>query len=95
MYARITQFKMKPGSRDDVSAIMEGLKDQILQLPGLTQFINVMDDDGAGYVVSLSELAQTPPDAAEKIKAIWGAFSDYVESVQSPESFEVFANWKP
>ena len=94
MYARITRYKMKPGSRDAASAILDGLKDQILQVPGISQFINVMDDSGAGYVVSLTELAETPPDVAEKIKAIWGAFSEYVEDVQSPESFEVFADWK-
>ena len=94
MYARITQYKMKPGSREATLPIMESLKDQIMQLPGMVQFINVMDDNGAGYVVSLSELAETPPEAAEKIKSIWGAFADFVEDVQEAATFEVAANWR-
>ena len=94
MFARITPYKMKPGSKDAAIAIMNSLKDKIMALPGQKHFLNVMDKNGSGYVISLTELAETPPDTAEKIKALWGAFSDHLEAMPTPGSFEVLADWK-
>ena len=39
MYARITSYKMKPGSREAATAILNGLKADILALPGIVRFI--------------------------------------------------------
>lgn len=95
MYARITPFKMKPGSKEDAVKIMNRVKADILGLPGMKHFINVMNDDGKGYVISLTELSETPPDLQEKINAIWANFSDHLESAPTPESYGVLADWKP
>ena len=94
MYARITPFKMKPGSKDDAVKIMNRVKADIMALPGIKHFINVMDDNGAGYVVSLTDLAETPPDAQEKINAIWANFSDHLEAKPTPATYGVLADWK-
>ena len=95
MYARITPYKMKSGSKEEAVVLLETVKGDILNLPGMVQFINVMNDDGSGYIVSLSSNAETSPDTQAKIQAIWAAFSDILEAIPTPENFEVVADWKP
>ncbi len=51
MFARITRFKMKPGSRDAATEKMEELKSRIMGMPGMVSFTNVMNEDGSGVVV--------------------------------------------
>jgi hypothetical protein len=95
MYARITPYKMKSGSKDEAVVLLDTVKGDILKLPGMVQFINVMNDDGSGYIVSLSSNADTPPETQVKIQAIWATFSDILEAIPTPENFEVVADWKP
>ena len=86
---------MKPGSKDAAIKIMNGLKDRIMALPGQTSFLNVMnDDEGTGYVISTTSLEDVPADTAEKIKALWGAFSEYLVEQPKPSTFGVIADWK-
>ncbi len=93
MYARVTPFKMKAGSKEAAKAIMDGLKDRILAIDGMQHFINVMDDDGNGYVVALTTNAETPPEVQERINALWGAFGEHLEARPEAQSFTVMANW--
>ena len=44
MFARVTEYKMKPGSKDAATTLMHSLKDQILGMPGMHNFINVMTE---------------------------------------------------
>ena len=93
MYARVTHFKMKPGSRDAAVAQMNELKDQILAMPGMHHFINVMNEDGSGYVVALVESKETSDANQERTMAMWGRFSEFLEAVPEPGGFDVMANW--
>lgn len=93
MFARITKYKMKPGSRDEATALMEKLKPQIMALPGIKQFINVMNDDGTGYVVSLVESKAKSDANAEKVREIWANFGPFLEAMPNPEGYDVIANW--
>ena len=95
MFARITPFKMKPGTRDAAMAKMDEVKDQILAMPGMVQFINVMNEDGSGYVVSLNESREISDGNAERVKAIWANFAPFLEAMPVPEGYDVNANWKP
>ncbi len=94
MHARVTHFKMKPGSRDAAVALMNDLKDQILGMPGMRHFINVMNDDGSGYVVALVESKEVSDANHELTMAMWGRFSDFLEAVPDPEGYDVMANWE-
>ena len=95
MYARITPYKMKPGSKKAAVKIMAGLKSRIQALPGQHQFINAINDtDGSGYIVSLTDMPESTPETLEKIKALWAQFNDYLEVQPSPATFEVVANWQ-
>lgn len=93
MFARVTHYKMKPGSREPATAKMEELKGRILGMPGLQQFINVMNDDGSGYVIALVESEETSNANAETVKALWGEFSDYLEDMPKPTGYDVVVNW--
>ncbi len=93
MYARITTYKMKPGSRDAATGVMNGLKADILALPGMVRFINVMDDNGAGYIIALSKNETTDEATLAKIKALWGNFADLLEGPPERSDYDVIADW--
>ncbi len=93
MFARITKYKMKAGSRDEAQALLEKLKDQIMALPGLINFTNMMNEDGTGYVVSLVTDQATSDANADKVQMIWGQFADFLEAVPVPEGYDVIAKW--
>ncbi|PTX56757.1 hypothetical protein C8N43_1419 [Litoreibacter ponti] len=95
MYARITPYKMKPGSKAAAIKVMKGLKKKILALPGQQQFLNVMNDEtGTGYVVSTTTLSEVSEETQAKIKALWAEFSEFLVEQPHPQSFEVIADWE-
>jgi hypothetical protein len=94
MLARITRFKMKPDSAAAARALIESLKADILALPGMHGCINVMNEDGSGYVISLIDDAGTSPESVDRVRAIWHKFHDHVETMASPEIFEVISDWR-
>jgi len=93
MFARVTHYKMKPGSRDAATAKMEGLKDRILGMPGMHNFINVMNDDGTGYVIALVESEDVSNANAENVQALWGEFAGFLEEMPTPQGFDVLVSW--
>jgi hypothetical protein len=96
MYARITPYKMKPGSQAAATQIMNALKDKIMALEGQHSFLNVSNDaDGTGYVISTTENAESTPETLEKIKALWGAFAEHLVEQPTASTYDVVADWRP
>jgi hypothetical protein len=93
MHARVTPFKMKVGARNAAVARMGELKDAIMAMPGMLHFINVMNDDGTGYVVALVDSKETSDANQERTMEMWGRFSDLLEATPDPAGFDVMANW--
>ena len=93
MYARITPFKLKPGSRDAATKLVNSLRSEIMGLPGTKHFINVINDDGSGYVVSLNESKETSDGNNEAVAQIWGKFAEHLEAMPTPEGYDVIAAW--
>ncbi len=93
MFARVTEYKMKPGTRDAATALMNTLKDQIMGMDGVHSFINVMNEDGGGYVISVVESKATSDANAAKVAELWGAFAEYMEGPPSAAGYDVIANW--
>lgn len=93
MFARITKFKMKADMVDEARALMNDLKGEIMGLPGMLQFINAMDDEGNGYIVSVVESREASDANMPRVKELWGKFSHHLEAMPTPEGFEVNANW--
>lgn len=93
MFARITQFKMKPGTREAATAKMNELKDEIMGMPGMHSFTNVMNEDGSGYVVAVVESEATSTANAPKVAELWGNFAQFLESPPTPVGYDVVAHW--
>ena len=70
MFARVTRYRMKPDSVAAATALLETLKPQIMALPGLLNFINVMNDDGNGYVVSVLESEEMANANLDQVQAL-------------------------
>jgi hypothetical protein len=95
MYARVTPYKMKPGSAAAATKVLNSLKDRIMALPGQATFLNVLNDEhGTGYVVSTTDLAEMPADSVEKIKALWASFEGFLVEPPVSGSYAVIADWK-
>lgn len=93
MFARITHYKMKPGSRDKATALLHSLRDQIMGMPGMHHFVNVMREDGSGYIVSVVESEASSNANADKVAKIWSNFAGYLEEPPKAEGYDVIANW--
>ena len=76
MFARITQFKMKPGMRNAAEAKMNELKDQIMGMDGMHSFTNVMNEDGTGFVVAVVQSEEKSNANAPKVAELWGNFAE-------------------
>ena len=95
MYARITQFRMKPEDVDAATSNLEEMKPRILALPGMQHFIHVANEEGNGYVISLIDSEAVSNPGNEQIKAIWSDFSQHLAAPpEAPVTFRVIANWE-
>lgn len=93
MFARVTPFKMKAGSVEAATELVHQLKPQIMGLPGMIQFIDVVQEDGWGYIVSLVESEEISNANQEKVMALWANFKDHLEKMPTPAGYDVVANW--
>jgi quinol monooxygenase YgiN len=92
MFARVTKYRMKPECLDDATALTEKLMPKIKALPGLLQFINVCNDDGNGYIVSIVDNQENSNANQEHVQAIWAEFADYLAEAPTPEGYNVLFN---
>lgn len=93
MYAKVTRYKTKPGMASEALALMEQMKEQIMSLPGLRQFINIMDEEGAGYVIGIWNDREAAFANEEQEKQMWQAYADDLEPLEATVGHEVHANW--
>lgn len=89
MFARITKYRMKPESIDAAMALLDQVKPQIMAIPGLIQFVNVMNDDGNGYVVSVVESKEVSDANQDKVQALWSRFADHLAEPPQAEGYKV------
>jgi hypothetical protein len=93
MFARVTPYQLKSGARDAAIATMEEMKADIMALPGLKHFINVLGEDGSGYVISLVESQEISDANAEQVRALWGRMGPHLAEMPTPQGGEVVADW--
>ena len=93
MFARVTPYKMKPGTRDAATERLHSMKDMIMGMPGMKQFINVMNDDGSGYVIAVVESEGASNANAETVKAAWGSMAEFLEEMPTPQGYDVVVAW--
>ncbi len=93
MYAKVTPYRTKPGMASDAVSLMEQMKDRIMSLPGLQRFLNIMDEDGAGYVIGIWSDKEAAYANADREAEMWAAFADYLEPVEAARGHDVRADW--
>lgn len=93
MFSRITPYQLKPGARDAAIATMNDMKADIMALPGLTHFMNVLDEDGHGYVISVVDSKETSDANADKVKALWGRMAEHLAAMPNPTGGDIVADW--
>ncbi|MDG4649887.1 hypothetical protein P6F26_15685 [Roseibacterium sp. SDUM158017] len=74
-------------------ALMERMKDRIMSLPGLRQFLDIMDEDGAGCVIGLWDDREAACANAGREAGMWAAYVDCLEPPDPQLAHEVRANW--
>lgn len=93
MFSRVTPYQLKAGERDAAIATMNEMKADIMALPGLKQFINVIGEDGKGYVISVVESKEASDANMERVKALWGRMGPHLAAMPTPEGGDVVADW--
>jgi quinol monooxygenase YgiN len=93
MFARITRFQRKPGTREDATALLNQLHDEIMGLPGMIQFTNVMHADGSGYLLSVMESEALANTHSAKAAAIWAQFAQFMVTIPESEGYDVVVHW--
>lgn len=93
MFMRVTHYKMKPESIDAAKTLLDQMKGQIMQMPGMIRFTNSVNEDGTGCVVAMVESRAASDANAEHVAKAWAAFADHLVSAPEPHGFDVFADW--
>ena len=93
MYMRVTHFKMKPDAVAGAMAKAEGLKDQIMGLPGVVRFLNSINEDGTGCVVSINESKAQSEANSAAVQGIWANFADDLAAPPEVSGYEIGLDW--
>lgn len=92
MFARVTRYRMKPEAVEAAVQKVKSMKPQIMALPGMINFINVINDDGNGYVISVVDSEETSNANQDKVQAIWAQFADDLAEAPVAEGYSVIMN---
>ena len=89
MHARITRVQVAVDKIEEARAKVAGLLPEIRSIPGLKEFINVVNDDGGGVTIALynskEELEAATPRVSEILSGLAGLFT----SAPTSEAYEV------
>ena len=90
---RITRFRMRPDAIEAARALVGGLQAEIMAQPGMLRCIIVMNEDGRGYVLALTDERGGEPESVDRVRMLWHKFRDHLEEAPEPEIFAVVADW--
>jgi hypothetical protein len=95
MFVRITRYQMRPDAIATATAKLRAMQDKIMSMPGAVQHLNVLNPDGNGYVVTVSESREISDSNAEHVAALWAEFAEFMAAPPEPQGdgFDVVANW--
>jgi len=93
MFARVTEYQMKPGSIDAGTELLHSLKGRIMAMPGMHNFINVINADGSGVVISVVESEAVSEANAPAVAELWSHFAEYLAGPPKATGYSVLANW--
>lgn len=94
MHIRVTHYKMKPEAIEAATAMLHEMKSQIMALPGMHQFINSINADGTGCVVSMVESREISEANEPAVQSIWAHYSDHLLAVPEAIGLDVIVDWR-
>ncbi|WP_425656209.1 hypothetical protein [Roseobacter sp. EG26] len=77
-----------------MTGILNDLKEQVMALPGLQQFINTINEDGSGCVISIVENQEISDSNASAVAALWANFQDHLVAPPTAKGYDLLANWR-
>ena len=92
MFARVSTFKMKPDRITEAETKLNELMPQIMSMPGMKSFTNVIDSDGNGVVLSVVDSEDVSNANQEQVAQIWAAFSEFLLEPPSVNGYRVIAH---
>ncbi len=92
MFARVSTYRMKSESIADAENKLNEMMPQIMSLPGLITFTNVINEDGEGVVVSVLESQEISDANQEQVAQIWAAFGEYLAEPPVINGYRVMAH---
>jgi hypothetical protein len=93
MFSRVTPYQLKPGAREAAIATMNEMKADIMALPGMQKFINVIGENGHGYVISIVESKEMSDSNSDKVMALWSRMGAHLAAMPKPDGGDVVAHW--
>ena len=93
MHVRITHYRMKPEAIEAATALLHEMKEQIMALPGLKQFIYSINSDGTGCVVAVVESREISDANEPAVQALWAHYADHLLKAPKAEGYDVIADW--
>ena len=90
MYARITTYRIDTGKFDEVQALVEEFKPEIMALPGIKYWFSTANEDGSCASIAVYESEEAAAAALSGASSILGRLAEYIESEPQPQGYHVF-----
>ncbi len=90
MHAQVTRFQIKSGQLDAAKRVRDDVDPMIRAVPGITQHLTLLGEDGAGMVIAIRDGGEPSPETRAKIAEIWERFEGLFDAEPQREQFEVF-----
>ncbi len=92
MHARITRYELKPDRLQEANALIEKLRPQILQIPGLMEYLSFRSYDGTkGTVITIYESRAHAEASMQKALQLWVKLTEFLVETPESEGYELTA----
>lgn len=93
MHARITRFELKADRLVEANAVIEQIRPQILQIPGLKEYISFRSYDGTkGTTITIYESKAHAEASMQKALQIWLKLAEFLAATPESEGYELVAH---
>ena len=89
MYARITTYHCKAEKLNDAIALVEKLKPEMMEIPGLKQMFMTGNKDGNCALIAIYDSSEAAEAATDTVRALFARFAEYIDSEPQPMGYEV------
>ena len=90
MYARITTLRINPEKLDEIKALAEEIKPEVMAIPGMKYWFDTANEDGSCAVIAVYESQEAAEAAKSTASEIFARFAEYMESEPQPQGYHVF-----